>query len=354
MVVGVLDDYPSLEKLREYCEALELAANFIRENTPQRVRVAFVLLHNIAEIMMYRIAERAFNSDEFRSRIMPPEFSRTLKRKVRREFPEQIRFLISQGVLSDEEGSTLQIAHDYRTPAFHRDDHNPKALQALACLLYAPLSTLFEKAAGGCISSCGNEESAWLESYGLKCGGMVMFDALSVALVKAIRDTIPLEFEDIRSILRADLTERIVAAERDMAPDHELGGMVEDWNGAISDAMFWGSFDEQAAAPDYWALIWKMGAGEQVLREDYLKAEADFNSEKMRQKAAFVLAFEPRQLPVLKAMVVSLDGITTPSKMAGDYRNIDMKLVLLEDAIKEVHISAGVAIQHAIDIARGK
>jgi hypothetical protein len=78
---------------------------------------------------------------------MPPQFSRTLKRKVRREFTEQIRFLVTQGVLSDEEGSTLQVAHDYRTPAFHRDDHNPKALQALACLLYAPLSTLFEKAA---------------------------------------------------------------------------------------------------------------------------------------------------------------------------------------------------------------
>jgi hypothetical protein len=27
----VLDDYPSFEKLPEYCEALELAAAFIRE-----------------------------------------------------------------------------------------------------------------------------------------------------------------------------------------------------------------------------------------------------------------------------------------------------------------------------------
>jgi hypothetical protein len=354
MMVGVLDEYPSFEKLREYCEALELAANFIRENTPQRVRVAFILLHNIAEIMMYRIAERAFDSDEFRSRIMPPQFSRTLKRKVRREFPELIRFLVSQGVLSDEEGSTLQIAHDYRTPAFHRDDHNPKALQALACLLYAPLSTLFEKAAEGRGSSCSNEESAWLGSYGMKCGGMVMFDALSVALVTAIRGTIPLEFENIRSILCADLTERIVVAESHMAPDHELGGMVKDWHGAISEAMFWGSFDEQAAAPDYWALVWKMGAGEQVLPEDYLKAEADFNAEKMKQKATFVPAFELRQLPELKAMVVALDGITTPSKLAGDYRNIDIKLVLLEDAIEEVHISIDLAIQHAIDVARGK
>jgi hypothetical protein len=334
MMVGVLDDYPSFEKLREYCEALDLAAAFIRENTPQRVRVAFILLHNIAEILMYRIAEKAFDSDEFRSRVMPPQFSRTLKRKVRREFSEQIRFLVSQGVLSDEEGSTLQIAHDYRTPAFHRDDHNPKALQALACLLYAPLSTLFEKAAKGRGASCSDEESAWLESYGLKSGGMVMFDALSVLLVNAIRGTIPLHFEDIRSILRADLTERIVVAESNMASDHSLGGMVTDWEGAISDAMFWDTFDEQAAALEYWALIWKMGAGEKVVPEDYLRAEADFSAEKIKQRAAFVPAFELRQLPELKAMVAALDSLKAPSKLAGEYRDIDTKLVLLEDAIE--------------------
>ncbi len=353
-MVGVLDDYPSFEKLREYCEGLELAANFIRENTPQRVRIAFILLHNIAEILMYRIAEKAFDSDEFRSRVMPPQFSRTLKRKVRREFPEQIRFLVSQGVLSDEEGATLQIAHDYRTPAFHRDDHNPRALQALACLLYAPLSTLFEQAAKGRGASCSDENSAWLERYGLKSRGMVMFDALSVVLVTAIRETIPLHFESIRSILSSDLTQRIAVAESNMASDHGLGGMVGDWDGAISDAMFGANFDEQAAAPEYWALRWKMGAGEEVVPEDYLSAEANFNAERTKQRAAFVPAFELRQLPELKAMVAALDSSTTPSKLAGDYREIDTKLVSLEDAIEEVHISVDHAIQHAIDVARGK
>lgn len=353
-MIGVLDDFPSFEKLREYCEALDLAASFVRENTTQRIRVAFILLHNIAEILMYRIAERAFDSDEFRSRVMPPQFSRTLKRKVRREFPEQIRFLVSQGALSDEEGATLQIAHDYRNPAYHRDDHNPKALQALACLLFAPLSTLFERAGKGRGSGCDGEVHAWLESYGIKCGGMVMFDALSVALVTAIRKTIPLEFADVRSILLGDLTERIAAAESKMASDHYLGGMVEDWDSAISQAMFWGSFDEQAAAPGYWDLVWKIGAGEQVLPEDFIKAETNFNAERTKQQSAFVPAFELRQLPDLKAMVGALDGIDTPSQLAGEYRKIDITLTLVEDAIEEVHISVDQAIQHAIDVARGK
>jgi hypothetical protein len=353
-MIGVLDDYPSFEKVREYCEALDLAATLITENTPQKVRVAFILLHNIAEILMYRIAEKAFDSDEFRSRVMPPQFSRTLKRKVRREFPEQIRFLVSQGVLSNDEGATLQIAHDYRTPAFHRDDHNPKALQALACLLYAPISTLFESAGKGRGSSCTDKKSAWLESYGIKCDGTVMFDALSVALVQVIRATIPLQFTDIRSILHNDLTERIAIAESKMAPGHNLGGMVEDWNSAIADAMFWESFDEQATAPDYWALIWKMGAGEEVSPEEYLKAEAEFNAEKMKQRAAFAPAFELRQLPDLKAMAEAIGAIDTPSTLAGEYRAIDMKLVMLEDAIEEVHTSLDYAIQHAIDVARGK
>lgn len=353
-MIGVLDDYPSFEKLQEYCEALDLAANFIRESTPQRVRVAFILLHNIAEIMMYRIAEKAFDSDAFRSRIMPPQFSRTLKKKVRREFSEQIRFMIEQGVLSDEEASTLQIAHDYRTPAFHRDDHNPNALQALACLLYAPISTLFEAAAKGRGAGCDEKKSAWLNTYGIECKGMVMFDALSPALVTIIRDTIPLTFIDIRSILVTDLSDRIAAAEGKMSADHSLGGVIEDWNGAIADVMFWESFDEQHAAPDYWALRWKMGAGEDVSPEDYLKAEEDFNTEKLKQKAAYVPEFQLNQLPGLKTEVAALDGVTNPSKLAHNYRNLDRRLVWLEEAIEEVHTVVDMEIQHAIDIARGK
>jgi hypothetical protein len=72
-----------------------------------------------------------------------------------------------------------------------------------------------------------------------------------------------------------------------MASDHGLGGIVNDWDGAISDAMFWDSFDEQSAAPEYWALIWKMGAGEEVVPEDYLRAEADFNTEKSNKQHLF-------------------------------------------------------------------
>lgn len=353
-MIGVLDDYPSFEKLQEYCEALDLAANFIRENTPQRVRVAFILLHNISEIMMYRIAEKAFDSDEFRSRVMPPKFSRTLKKKVRREFSEQIRFMIDQGVLSGEEASTLQIAHEYRTPAFHRDDHNPKALQALACLLYAPLSTLFEAAARGRGAGCNGNETAWLGAYGIECNGMVMFDALSAALVTIIRDTIPLTFEDIRSILAADLSDRIAAVEKKMSADHSLGGAITDWDRAIADVMFLESFDEQNAAPEYWALRWKIGSGEDVSPEAYLKAEEEFANEKLKQKAAFVPEFQINQLPALKTAVRSLDGITSPSKLADDYRNLDSRLTWLEEAIEEVHMSVDIAIQHEIDIARGK
>jgi hypothetical protein len=39
------------------------------------------------------------------------------------------------------------------------------------------------------------------------------------------------------------LTERLAVAESNMASDYGLGGMVSDWDAAISDAMFWDSFD---------------------------------------------------------------------------------------------------------------
>jgi hypothetical protein len=348
------EDYHSFQKLREYCETLQLAANLVLTNSPHNVRVAFILLHNIAELLMYSIAEREFESDEMMSKVRPPQFSRTLKRRVRREFTEQVRFVMLQGVLSAQEGSTLQIAHDYRTPAFHRDDHNPKALQSLACLLYSPIATLFEKASAGQGSSSTQEERAWLESYGVKCDGVCMFDEVSVAIVAAIRGTIPVDFEGIRSILYADLTERITIAESKMSFDDELGGMVEDWNDALSEAMFKREFDEQAAGANYWGLLWKLGAGEHVVPGEFIKAEAEFNAEKMRQKATFAPPFEFRQLPDLKDRVEKLKGITDPSELAGEYHDVDMKLILLEDAIADIHVSMDAAIQHAIDLARGK
>lgn len=354
MMARSAEEYPSFKKLREYCEALELAANFIQENTPQRIRVAFILLHNIAELLMYRIAEQSFGPDEFRSKVLPPQFSRTLKKKVRREFTEQIRFVVSQRVLSEEEGLTLQIAHAYRNPAFHRDDHNPKALQALACLLYSPISTLFKKASEGRGSSSSEEEKAWLESYGVSCDGIPMFDTISVALVTAIRAKIPLDIKGIRSVLCDDLVERVSVAESKMSPDDELGSMVTDWAVALAEAMFWSSFDEQAAGADYWALRWKIGAGENVSPEEFMKAENDFNTEKMRRKAAFAPPFELRQLPELKEKVEALKSTTNPSGLAAEYHEIDGQLTLLEDAIEDIHTSVDVAIQHAIDVARGK
>lgn len=349
-----VEEYPSFEKLQEYCQALELAADFIQQNTPQKIRVAFILLHNIAELLMYRIAEQFFDRDEFISKVIPPQFSRTLKKKVRREFTEQIRFVVSQGVLSDGEGLTLQIAHAYRTPAFHRDDHNPNALQALACLLYSPISTLFEKASEGRGSSCSEEVKAWLKSYGVSCDGIPMYDTISVALVTAIRAKIPLDIEGIRSVLCDDLDERISLVESKMSSSDELGSMVSDWPVALAEAMFWSSFDEQAAGPDYWDLTWKIGAGENVSPEEFLKAESDFNTEKLRQKTAFVPPFELRQLPELKEKVKALKSTTDPSRLAGEYHEIDGNLMLLEDAVEDVHASLDSAIQHAIDVARGK
>jgi hypothetical protein len=354
MMARSIEEYPSFKKLREYCEALELAANFIQENTPQKIRVAFILLHNIAELLMYRIAERAFDHDEYISKVITPKFSRTLKKKVRREFTEQIRFVVSQGVLSEEEGLTLQIAHAYRTPAFHRDDHNPNALQALAFLLYSPIATLFEKASNGRGSSCTEEEKAWLERYGVSCDWIPMYDDVSVAIVTTIRSKIPLDFEGARSVLCDDLDERIAVAESKMSTDDELGSMVTDWPVALSESMFWSSFDEQAVGADYWALRWKIGAGENVSQEEYFKAEEDFNTEKLGQKAAFVPPFELRQLPELKDKVEALKSTTNPSRLAAEYHEIDEKLMLLEDAIEDIHTSVDAAIQHAIDVARGK
>jgi hypothetical protein len=349
-----IKEYPSFEKLREYCEALELAANFIQANTPQKIRVAFILLHNIAELLMYRIAANSFGYDEFSSKVMQPKFSRTLKRKVLREFTEQIRFVVSQGVLSEEEGFTLQIAHAYRNPALHRDDHNPSALQALACLLFSPIATLFEKASEGRGSSCTEAEKAWLESYGVTCSGIPMFDEVSVALVTTIRARIPLGFESIRSVLCDDLDERISVAENKMSSDDALGSMVKDWPVALSEAMFWSSFDEQAAGPDYWNLKWKIGAGENIPTEKYYKAQDDFEAEKLRQKAAFVPPFELRQLPELKGKVEALRSTTDLSNLAGGYHEADEKLMLLEESVEEIHASVDSAIQHAIDVARGK
>lgn len=354
MMARSLEEYPSFEKLQEYSEALELAAGFIQENTPQRIRVAFLLLHNIAELLMYRIAEEAFNTDEFRSKVLPPQFSRTLKRKVRREFGEQIRFVVSQGMISEEEGRTLEIAHAYRTPAFHRDDHNPNALQALACLLFSPISTLFARASGGLGSSCSEEEKAWLASYGVRCAGAAMFETISVEVVNAIRAKIPLDLEAIRSVLCGDLEERIVTAEHKISPDHDLGSMVTDWATALPEAMFWSSFDEQSAGEKYFGLRWRIGAGEDVSAEEYVEAEQEFEAEKLRQKAAFVAPIELGQLPALKEKVDALKSTTDPSMLAGTYHEIDGTLTLLEDAIEEVHTSVDMAVQHAIDLARGK
>jgi len=57
-------------------ESVELAVEFMKSRTPQRIRLSFILLHNVSELLMHSMIETWIFEDEFFSRLRPPQFSK--------------------------------------------------------------------------------------------------------------------------------------------------------------------------------------------------------------------------------------------------------------------------------------
>src|SRR5258705_2380028 len=157
------------EKFQEFIEILEVCRSLIHSRSSVRIRLAIVLLDNMAEVLMLHKCRTILEHDDFSKRIVAPQYSLTERIRVGRDFGGKVWFLTTKvRLIADPDATTLRIGHSYRNAGFHRDEHNDAANQVIVSLLFEAVCHLLTVVyVDGTIS--GGDESGvqWITKYGV-------------------------------------------------------------------------------------------------------------------------------------------------------------------------------------------
>lgn len=157
-----------IERLESITVQLEEAKRLIEQDTATHARLAFLLIDNAAEVLMFRNIECLLSSthqdeqllryydelleltdkpeiqqgrDEIASRIVP----KRKRAELKRNFNAKADFLCEQDCLEETQARVLKRLHGYRNELYHRDTIRAETIQPV-CLLYFDLAcTLLER-----------------------------------------------------------------------------------------------------------------------------------------------------------------------------------------------------------------
>ena len=255
-------DFHTVENFRDFIEAAEIARDFLIANTPQKVRLALIVLDNTAELLMSHLCSEIFADDEFRAKLSPPRFSQKLKAKTR-DFLPKVELLRVEAHITDGEASVLRLGHSYRNPAFHQGRHNPRAISAVSILLFKTVSAVMQRAFSG-VSIGGFGEIGWLRDYGVSTAPLAFAEAaahIMEQLARGLRQPL----DQLKAALGGDLADRLGRIDR-VRSDGWYSLTTEQWDDAIKYAQFLDFFDDEAAAAKYREFVYKIT--EQMMKPD--------------------------------------------------------------------------------------
>jgi hypothetical protein len=172
-----------VQRAAEIAAQVFTARDAMLRDTPEDLRVAFLLFDSAAETLMYRRTslsiELSFSSkstslerlgwtvvnvdlNDFEQKGRYPSewdarvewrLSETQKRNIEREFDSKAKFLAWDGLLPTPLVSTLKRLHQYRNEMYHREESRPEALRIVAHVYAWLVAELLERLGPGWFSS---------------------------------------------------------------------------------------------------------------------------------------------------------------------------------------------------------
>lgn len=159
---------PSLPRVEFMQAQLEEAKDLLQRDSVAHDRLAFILLDNAAEVMMFRNVEALLFSNPLYERLLKqweaaieaadtPEarshrdeikakvISKTKRAKIERSFDAKADFLVDNGRLEQTAATVLKKLHRYRNELYHRDRIRSLTVRSAAQLYFSLAVSLFER-----------------------------------------------------------------------------------------------------------------------------------------------------------------------------------------------------------------
>jgi hypothetical protein len=325
----------------------------LNSDSPVERKIAIILLDNLADVLMYRRCVQEFEIDSSLAPIRKPRFTLSKRDEALRYFRTKANVLTNIKIISAEDSTVLKIGHEYRNAAYHRDIHNPRVTNKLGRLLFMSVCNLFASYYDNGVSVGAGQEEEWLVRYGVRTSFINLATAAK-AITAMLKKDLSITLVEARTALREDVTLRVKDIERSIAklPIHDAPAELDE---ALKMAEFSYNSPKERFMGEVNELNYIIGSGDwkAVTPKRYRIAETRAKKRMQKELAHFVPICSMRLFRKMKTNASLMRATTVPSLLA-IYQALDSKLSCFERSVEHISIAFDQAIQHQIDLMRGK
>lgn len=337
-----------------FVEALEICRGLVSSGSPVPIRLAMVILDNIAEVLMLHKCSAILERDSFVSRIVSPEYSGDDRARVAADFSGKVWFLSAKvKLLSTEDATILRIGHSYRNAGFHRDEHNDDANKVIVCLLFGVTCRVLTVAYGDGTISGGDEAVVrWLQQYGIDAP-YLDYGPASRSIGPRLLEGIEVTAERLREALTSDLDRRWQALHKSVTSAFPWPEVVLDE--ILKSEVFDRQYDAEAGASGrYRQMLRFIGQGGQPSRSLYRRREREHVRSVRSAYDAFSSPVTWRDVQDLRMKVSRVRRQRSDSRAFATYEELSDRLAQAEHLLASAIRKSEAAAEMAAEIAMGK
>jgi hypothetical protein len=355
--LGVDRIYPigtkqEFDNLRRHVDRIIFAGDLLLHEKPDRGTTGLILLDQIAEALMYSAVLEEIRGDEFYSRIVPPKLSRKQRTELLWQFDKKIEHLRASGYLREEDAVVLAVGHEYRNPAYHRDESDGARDRIMAGLLIPSIAALLEATYTG-VSLSIDEHGEWVAQFLSPTPSFAELGSVAAAAGSWLANKYCPDIEGAAKILAENIEGRLGNLAR-LIEDDLYPALQERVDEFLAEEEFLADFDNETAEAPLRKVKYAIVAEQEVTGEQYIAAEERYLEAVRSAKAVFVPKVSTEGLNQLRKEPEGLLGHQTRFKLLDRYEDLDLRVREYEDIVESAVIRLTSAIQTAIDIARGK
>ncbi|MGP0592196.1 hypothetical protein ACTRXD_06590 [Nitrospira sp. T9] len=340
-------------------QLLEVACGLMLSSQHEKSRMAIILLHSLAERLMFSEVIEKFDSDVSLSRVSVPNYTAQFRKKVLRYFDEKVDFCRNTAeLISDADATIFKILNFYRNAAYHRDSHNPNVISSIARISFHATLRLFERTAGNSsvsIWGLSEEQSSSLTPF-CQVENFIDYEKAAKEAAQKLGEKVAAFPSDIRSSFVADIKGRLAKLERmktetlycKTASDldeifkksaFELKGIEDDLSLELKQLNYRITGQVSGAVPSW---------------DEYQAAEQKYIEKMKAAYDSFIPEVTAATLDLISDKVQLLEGSATLEAALSLYLQLDQSLVEVEVLAFHAERRIDLAVQLQLDIERGK
>jgi hypothetical protein len=325
--------------------------------------MAIILLHSLADGLMFSAAVAAFEHDFIFAKILPPKYSASDRSKVLRYFDGKVDFCRKEiKLLSLADVTIFKIVNFYRNAAYHRDTHNPRVILPIARIAFRSTLRLFRQ---GIIKGDGfiratsqsltGAETASVKGF-CKVDRFIDYDSASKEAIQRLKKGVKFRLRQVRSAFVDDVKARL-ARLKQMEKKSLYCGSRKEFDELLKKAAFeLKGIDENLFSEIrqlHYRILGKAPGG-RPSREEYLGAEERYARRVERAFKSFMPDITAATIDKIKRKDQSLQKATSLEETLSEYLAIDKLLVEVEVLALHAERRIDEAIQIRTDLERGK